>query len=245
MRRLLRGDAGRGGRAQGRVMAGRPRHSDDQRAAVVAAILDGVSAPKAAEAAARGELGDLFTVLGSSVRRWRRSWRARCPSSDRWFRPGRCRRGRGCRRSSRRSGRRTRAAGPTVAWRAAGARCVGRCDDRAGCRPAGCRVVSMTSLSARVWRRGAAVRARGRQRWRSSASPPNPPVPDALSLHQGPRRGGAASTCAGLGGSGILRSIPRGIPSPALFPWSRPAPGKYLAAVDQPRTTACPDASGA
>jgi len=56
-------------------MAGRPRHSDDQRAAAVAAILHGVSAPKAAEAAARGELGDPFTVLGSSVRRWRRSWR--------------------------------------------------------------------------------------------------------------------------------------------------------------------------
>lgn len=62
---------------------------------------------------------------------------ARCPSSDRWFRPGRCRRGRGCRRSSRRRERRTRAAGPTVAWRAAGARCAGRCHDVAGCGPAG------------------------------------------------------------------------------------------------------------
>jgi hypothetical protein len=78
-----------------------------------------------------------------------------------------------------------------------------------------------TSLSAQVLERGPWCAGRRqqcrswRQRWRHWETPPNPAMPDALSEHQGPRPRRQPRLAAGLGGPGILRSLPWCWPSPA------------------------------
>ena len=56
-------------------------------------------------------------------------------------------------------------------------------------------------------------------------TPPNLPLPDALSEHQGQRRGGAARCAGPGGGSGNLRSIPWSMPGPALLHGDARRPG--------------------